>query len=95
MISSFDMVGRKDEAQGENPMKRLLLTCAAATAIMLTACIDVDLASSAHSVDGARVTLTSGSSSSSAQADEGESETEDGEHAASKDAPRDDARLRS
>lgn len=40
-------------------MKRLLLICAAATAIMLTACVDVSLAGSAKSVDGNRVTLTS------------------------------------
>lgn len=40
-------------------MKRLLLICAAATAIMLTACVDVSFAGSAKSVDGNRVTLTS------------------------------------
>lgn len=54
------MVGLIDERQGANPMKRLLLTCAAATAIMLTACIDVDLARSDRAIDGGRVIQTTG-----------------------------------
>lgn len=66
MISSFDMVGRTDEAKGANPVKRLLLTVAAATAIMLTACIDVELASSGQASDGERVRLINQSSDSSA-----------------------------
>lgn len=49
-------------------MKRLLLTCAAATAVMLTACIDVDLAGSAAAVDGGRVTQTTGVSNASQDA---------------------------
>lgn len=46
MISSFDKVGLKLETtkqKGVNPMKRFLLICTAATAIMLSACIYVDV----------------------------------------------------
>lgn len=75
MLSSFDMVRLKNERHGANPMKRLLLTCAAASAIMLTACIDVDLARSAEASDGTRITVIGD------QTDAGD---EPGEHAGSR-----------
>jgi len=87
MISSFDMVGRTDEAKGANPVKRLLLTVAAATAIMLTACIDVELASSGQASDGERVRLINQSSDISAS-DGGDETAGDG---AETDARRGDA----
>lgn len=102
MISSIDMVGRTDEAQGENPMKRLLLTVAAATAIMLTACVDVDLASSAQAADGERIRLIStstgeASSNRDGQIADGEavSETRRGDAADTRTDARDDVRSRS
>lgn len=102
MISSFDMVGRTDEAQGENPMKRLLLTLAAAAAIMLTACVDVNLASSAKSADGERIrlistSLDSGSQNSGEQSagDEAGSDTRRGDAADTRSDAYDDVRIRS
>ena len=86
MLSSFDMVGLKDERQGANPMKRLLLMVAAASAIMLTACIDVDLASSAKASDGTRITLISNQTDAG-----GEHGENTGSHANGPDSRRGDA----
>jgi hypothetical protein len=102
MLSSFDMVGRQDETQGANPMKRLLLTVAAATAIMLTACIDVELAPSGQASNGERVRLVNDTpaSNSSDGGDEtaGEetgTETRRGDAADVRPAPHGDVRARS
>lgn len=82
-------------------MKRLLLTVAAATAIMLTACIDVELASSGQSSSGERVRLitisddsgSSGSGDAAAQQETG-SDSRRGDAAHVRSATHDDVRAR-
>lgn len=70
-------------------MKRLLLICAGAGAVMLTACIDVSLAHSSKAADGGRVTFISTSSQSeSAESNAAEDRAEPSS------TPRDDVRLR-
>ncbi len=82
-------------------MKRLLLTCAAATATMLTACIDVDLASSAQAADGTRISQISNESDAATQGggDAGsgacDRDTRRGDAANTRFTPRDDVRTRS
>lgn len=58
-------------------MKRLLLTVVAATAIMLTACIDVKLASSAQAADGARITLITSDEQTDSRSGEAEQSGEE------------------
>jgi hypothetical protein len=61
MISSFDMVGLVT-IKGQNPMRRFLLTTAAASLVMLAACTDALTGARAAADDGgqARVHLLSG-----------------------------------
>lgn len=82
-------------------MKRLLLMVAAASAIMLTACIDVDLASSAEASDGTRITLISnqtdagGEHGENAGSHAGASDSRRGDAADTRSGPRPDVRTRS